>query len=319
MQYEMLVQNKTSGQIYAIPNAVTAADRIAQRCGQPGKLTFNALLSDRWQLEAGGVVRLSIDGQLQFYGWVFTKSGDRWGLYSVTCYDRLRYLKANASYAFYNQTAGDIIRQIAGDLQLDAGAIEDTGYTIPSLLAQDKSCLDIIQDALQKTLLNTGRVFVLYDDGQGLALQEAAGMVSDVVLGDGSLVTDYTYTEDIDRQTYNSIKLVKPNQETGRADVYLTEDSANIGQWGLLQLYQKIDDEQNEAQIKAQGAAMLEYYNRVTRTLKTSSLGVSGLRAGQMVLTRVQDLGLSQYVLVEKASHHFENGIHTMTLEMFEL
>lgn len=322
MQYEMLVQNKTSGQIYDITNAVTSADWITQRCDQPGKLTFNALLSDSWQLEAGDVVRLSIDGQLQFYGWVFTKSGDRWGLYSVTCYDRLRYLKANASYAFYNQTAGDIIRQIAGDLQLDAGAIEDTGYTIPSLLAQDKSCLDIIQDALQKTLLNTGRVFVLYDDGQGLALQEAANMMSDVVIGDRSLLTDYTYATDIDKQTYNSIKLVRPNEETGRADVYIQEDSGTIGQWGLLQLYQKVDGDANEAQIKAQAAATLEYYNRVLKTLKISSLGVPGLHAGQMILVKADgmgDTGVSQYVMLERVSHRWENGVHTMDLETMEL
>ena len=46
----------------------------------------------------GDIVRFSVDGQLQFYGWVFTKSKDRWGEIQVTCYDRIRYLKANASY-----------------------------------------------------------------------------------------------------------------------------------------------------------------------------------------------------------------------------
>lgn len=320
-QYELLVQNKTSGDIYNITDSVTSADWTTNRCDQPGKFTFEVLLSDGWQMEEGDVVRFSIDGEMQFYGWIFTRSEARWKVVSVTCYDRIRYLKANASYTFYTQSAGDIIKQIAGDLQLTTGTMEDTGYKLPSLVEQDKSCIDIIQDALQQTLLNTGKVFVLYDDGEGLALQEAANMVSDVVLGDRSLVTDYTYTTDIDKETYNSIKLVKPNQETGRAEVYLTEDSANIGQWGLLQLYQKVDDEQNEAQIKAQGTAMLEYYNRVMRSLKVSSLGVPGLRAGQMVLIKSDEIGpgLSQYVLVEKASHHFENGVHTMSLELFEL
>ena len=320
-QHEMLVQSKSSGQIYDITNCVTSADWTTQRCDQPGKLTFQALISDSRQMEPGDVVRFSMDGQLQFYGWVFTKADSRWGESDITCYDRLRYLKANASYAFYNQSASDIIRQIAGDLQLTTGSLADTGYQLPSLIEQNKTCFDIIQDAIEQTLLNTSMLYVLYDDGNGLALQQPSSMISDVVLGDLSLLTDYTFTTDIDKDTYNSIKLVKPNTETGRAEVYLSEDSGNIGQWGLLQLYQTVDDSKNEAQVKAQGAAMLEYYNRATRTLKVEALGVSGLRAGQMVLIKSEEIagGISQYVMIEKASHHYENGIHTMTLDMYEL
>ena len=320
-QYEMLVQGKSSGQIYDITNCVTNADWTTQRCDQPGKLSFHVLISDTWQMEPGDVVRFSMDGELQFYGWVFTKADTRFGESDITCYDRLRYLKANASYAFYNQSASDIIRQIAGDLQLTTGSLVDTGYQLPSLIEQNKTCFDIIQDAIEQTLLNTSTLYVLYDDGNGLALQQPSSMISDVVLGDLSLLTDYTFTTDIDKDTYNSIKLVKPNTETGRAEVYLSEDSGNIGQWGLLQLYQTVDDSKNEAQVKAQGAAMLEYYNRATRTLKVEALGVSGLRAGQMVLIKSEEIagGISQYVMIEKASHHYENGIHTMTLDMYEL
>ena len=147
-------------------------------------------------------------------------------------------------------------------------------------------------------------------------------MMSDVVIGDRSLLTDYTYTTDIDKQTYNSIKLVRPNEETGRADVYIQEDSGTIGQWGLLQLYQKVDGDANEAQIKAQAAATLEYYNRVLKTLKISSLGVPGLHAGQMILVKADgmgDTGVSQYVMLERVSHRWENGVHTMDLETMEL
>ena len=50
-------------------------------------------------------------------------------------------------------------------------------------------------------------------------------MVSDVVIGDKSLLTDYTYKTDIDSQTYNSVKLARPNEETGKADTVVAEDS----------------------------------------------------------------------------------------------
>lgn len=318
---ELVIASKAGGMI-EISGLVESCEWVTNRTGQPGKFTFTYLKDKDVTFTEGDVVRFSVDGQVQFYGWVFTRSETRWGEVSVTCYDRLRYLKANASYTFYSQSAGDILRQIAGDLQLDVGTVEDTGYKLPSLVEQDQTCLDILQTAIEQTLLNTGRVFVLYDDGQGLALQEAASMMSDVVIGDRSLLTDYTYTTDIDKQTYNSIKLVRPNEETGRADVYIQEDSGTIGQWGLLQLYQKVDGDANEAQIKAQAAATLEYYNRVLKILKISSLGVPGLHAGQMILIKADgmgDTGVSQYVMLERVSHRWENGVHTMDLETMEL
>lgn len=322
MQTELLIADKASGEIAEVSNSTESCEWTTNRTGQPGKFTFSVLKSPDLKMAEGDVVRFSVDGQLQFYGWIFTRSEDRWGEVSVTCYDRLRYLKANASYAFYAQTAGDIIRQIAGDLQLDVGAIADTGFAIPSLIKENQTCLDIIQAAIEQTLLNTGKVYVLYDDGTGLALQEAASMMSDTLLGDKSLVTDYTYSTDIDKQTYNSIKLVKPNEESGQADVYIQQDSDTIGQWGLLQYYEKVDSDLNEAQIKAQAAASLDYYNRVLKSLKLSSLGVPGLRAGQMVYIKIEnagDEGVAQWVLLEKVTHKWENDLHTMDAEAFEL
>lgn len=315
---ELLIANKRTGKIWDVAPSTETASWTTNRTGNPGTFKFTVIKAGDLSFTEGDTVRFSVDGQLQFFGWVFTKEKDRWGVIDVTCYDRLRYLKANASYAFYNQTVGGIIKQIAGDLELDVGNIADTGYAIPSLIEQDTTCLDIIEGAVQQTLLNTGNIYVFYDDGNGLALTEAGDMISNIVIGDKSLLTDYTYKTDIDSQTYNSIKLAHQNETTGRADVYIYQDSNNIEQWGLLQLYQTVDGEANEAQIKSQAQTSLTYYNRRMRTLKFSSLGVPGLRAGNMILMKVQGLGdinLDQYVLIEKITHTWENDVHTMEVE----
>lgn len=322
MRTELLIQNKSTGRIWECSNSVEQVTWTTERTGSPGTLKFTVLKAGELSYTEGDVVRFSVDGQLQFYGWVFTKSKNRWGEIETTCYDRLRYFKANASYAFYDQTAGDMLRQIAADLQVDTGAVANTGYALPSFIKEDESCLDIVGEAVQQTLLSTGKIFVFYDDGSGVALQEAADMISPVVIGERSLLTDYTYKTDIDEQTYNSIKLVRPNEETGRADVFMAEDSGTITQWGLLQLYQTVDGDVNDAQVKEQARASLAYYNRRMRTLKVSSLGVPGLRAGQMVLMKVPGLGdvnLDQYVLLEQVTHTWENDAHTMEFETLAL
>lgn len=315
MKTELLIEEKRTGRIWEISNCVQTCSWSTERTGTPGKFTFTVNANGGLSFGEGDPVRYSVDGQLQFYGWVFTKQKDRYGVIDVTCYDRLRYLKANASYAFYDQSAGDMIRHIAADLQVDVGSVADTGYALPSFIKEDCSCLDIISEAVQQTLLNTGDIYVFYDDGNGLALQRPEDMISNVMIGEKSYLLDYTYKTDIDEQTYNAIKLSRPNEETGRADVVLVEDSANIGQWGLLQLYQKVDESLNTAQMQAQGQATLEYYNRRMRTIQVSSLGVLGLRAGQMVLMKVPGLGdidLNQYVLLDKVTHTWENEKHTM-------
>lgn len=317
MKTELLIATN-QGPIYEVSNCVQSVTYTTNRTGEPGKLEFTINKAGGISFFEGDVVRFSVDGTLIFYGWIFTKSKDRWDVIDVTCYDRMRYLKASASYAFYDQTAGEIIRQIAQDFQIDVSELEDTGYKIPSLVEEEQTCLDIIEEAVQQTLLNTGKVYVFFDDGDGLSLKEAGNMISDVVIGDKSLLTDYTYKTDIDEQTYNSVKLARPNEETGRADVFVAQDSANIAKWGLLQLYQTVDGDLNNAQIKEQAESTLEYYNQRQRTLSVESLGVVGLRAGQMILMKVEALGdisLDQFVLLEKVTHTFENNSHTMDFD----
>ena len=240
----------------------------------------------------------------------------------VTCYDQLRYLKASASYCFTGRTAGEIISEIAQDFQLQVGALDKTGYPIPTLIMEEKSCLDIISTALQKTLLATGTLYTFFDDGGALSLREAGAMVAEGVVGTCSLLTDYSYKTDIDQQTYNSIKLSRPNEATGRADVFQVMDSGNIGKWGLLQLYQTVDGAMNDAQAEAQARSMLKYHNRRFRTLKVQALGILGLRAGQMLMMDVDNLGdinLHGLVLLERVSHTFKNDLHTMDFDVQEL
>ena len=322
MKTELLIQNKSTGKVWECSKSVPSVSWSTERTGTPGTLKFTVLKAGDLSFTEGDVVRFSVDGQLQFYGWVFTKVKNRWGEVDVTCYDRLRYLKANASYAFYGQKAGDMIRQIAADFQLDTGEIADTGWPIPSFIKEDESCLDMIGEAVQQTLLNTGDIYVFFDDGNGLALRRPEDMISDVVIGTGSYLTEYDYKTDIDAQTYNSVKLARPNEDTGRADVFVAENSDLIRRWGLLQLYQTVDGDVNDAQVKAQAAASLAYYGRRMRTIQVSSLGVPGLRAGQMVLMRVPDLGdiaLNQYVMLESVTHTWENDVHTMEFETFSI
>lgn len=319
MTYELLIQDRAGNKTWELSTLTEEISYITNRTGSPGTLKFNLVSSDSVSFSEGDPVRFSVDGTPIFYGFVFTRSVDRWGVMDVTCYDQLRYLKASASYAFYGMTAGAIIRQIAEDFQLNVGELADTGYALPSYIQENQTCLDIISGAVQQTLLNTGKLYVFYDNMGELTLSLAGSMISNVVLGYQSLVGDYRWKNDIDAQTYNQIKLVRPNQETGRADAYVVYDSDTIQQWGLLQYYSQVDENMNDAQIEEQAKTLLDYYNQPYQTFSASSLGVVGLRAGQMAPINIPAVGITKLVLLDKVTHTFRHDYHEMDIETIPL
>ncbi len=212
-----------------------------------------------------------------------------------------------------------IIQQIAADFGLTVGALADTGYVFPCLIKEDESCLDIIFDALSQTIIQTGKIFLFYDNAGSLTLIEAKDLFTPTLIGDGSLATDYTYKRDIDSDTYNRIKLAKKNEQTGRTDVYIHEDTETIKKWGLLQYYSVINENLNEAQIDEMCAKYLTFYNRVLQTITIEAMGVPEIRAGSIVPVKigaVGDLAVSRLLLAEKVTHRFEGGGHTMSIEV---
>lgn len=301
-------------------NVVSKAELTTNRFDSPASLSFTCLESTGIGIPEGSSVELSVDGVKMFKGYVFTAERNRDGEVSYMARDQLRYLKAKASYTFENMTLGQIIQQVATDFGLTVGTLEDTGYVFPYLIMENESCLDFIFSKLSETIYRTGRIYNFYDNAGALTLTEAKNMYTSTLVGDGSLVTDYTYKRDIDSNTYNRVKLVRPNKETGRADVYEHEDTETIKKWGLLQYYDQVDENLNAAQIDEMCAAYLQYNNRVVQTLSIDdALGVIGLRAGMAVpvsIGAVHDLSPMRLLLAEKVTHKFEGDVHTMSIEV---
>ena len=150
-------------------------------------------------------------------------------------------------------------------------------------------------------------------------LKEAKDMIQTVILGDRSMVTDYEYKRDIDTATYNRVKLVRPDKESGKTDVYMYEDTETQKKWGLLQYYEKVDENLNPAQIEQLCQAYMRYYNRVMQTLSIEAVGIPGIRPGMMIgvmIGAVDTLKVNRVLLVEKVTHKFDAGAHTMTLDV---
>lgn len=314
MTYELIIQH---GNTIYIPPVVEGVTISWERKGQPGKLTFEVVKTSGVEFEEGDACRFSVDGTPVFYGFIFEKSrkGKEANIIKCTVYDQLYYLKNKDTYVYENKTAGDLIRMIAEDFQLNVGELEDTGYTIASRVEDNQTLMDIIQNALDETLDASKEMYVLYDDAGKMTLKNLGNMKINMLI-DEDTAGDYDYKSSIASDTYNRIKLVYENKDTGKREVYIAQDGSHLNQWGVLQYYQTID---NPANAKTMADSLLELYNTKTRTLSLQDvLGDVRVRGGTLlvVMLGLGDINLSGYLLVETAKHTFKEGMHLMELKM---
>lgn len=293
------------------------------RKGSPGQLTFtvikeNSISSEEYDdldFTEGDPVRLRIDDVDVFYGFVFTKKRNKQGTISVTAYDQLRYLKNNDTYVYENKTASEFVRMIASDFHLQTGDIEDTRFKIPSRVEENTSLFDMVQTALDLTLYNAKKMFVLYDDYGKIALKDIENMKVNVLI-DAETAEDFDYSSSIDSNTYNKVKLTYDNDKTGTREVYIAQHGENINRWGVLQFFEELDEGEN-GQAKAD--ALLSLYNKKTRNLSIkNAFGDIRVRAGSLipVMLNLGDIKVDTYMLVEKCKHEIKDDVHLMNLTL---
>lgn len=286
------------------------------RKSAPGQLDFTVLKDDVLRIEEGNTVKFSFDGVALFQGFIFQKGSNKEKQISVKAYDQIRYLKNKDTYIYENKTASQFLRMVASDYGLTLGTVEETGFVIPSRVEENKTLLDMIENALDITLSNRRTLYILYDDAGKLTLKSLVNMKVGSLMDDGT-VEDYDYTSSIDKQTYNRVKLLYENKETGGRDVVVAEDRpGTMKKWGTLQLFETVDDLTN-AQAKAN--ALLALHNVKTRNLTIrNQLGDVRIRAGSMpvVMLQLEDTTINGYMLVEKCRHAFRHGEHFMDLTL---
>lgn len=178
-----------------------------ERTGSPGKLTFKTVkTTNDMVFQEGDPVGFYYDNKLVFAGYVFSKKCEREHFIDVTCYDQLRYLKNKYTYVFEKKTATQIIKSLCNDFSLQCGTFDDTKYVIPAIVEENKAALDIILDVVEETLVNTGEMYVLYDDGGKLQLKNVADLASTTLICEET-AENFDYSSSIDGETYNEVVL----------------------------------------------------------------------------------------------------------------
>lgn len=319
MSVELLIGNETGTKI-CFPAVEEGIEWTTERKGVPGKLSFKVINDGALDFSEGSAVRMKENGDEVFFGFVFRQQRSKENIITVTAYDQLRYLKNKDTIVYENKTADQFLKMIASDYNMNIGELESTNYVIESRIEENISLFEMIQNALDLTLTNTGEMFVLYDDFGKLTLRHlssmAVGTQGAYLMVDEETCETFDYSSSIDDSTYNRIKLTYDNEDTGFREVYIAQDSGNMNKWGVLQYFDTLSKGENG---QAKVDALLKLYNKKTRNLKlTNVLGDNRVRAGSMIVVNLDlgDIKLKNFMLVESCKHIYKESEHWMDLTL---
>ena len=312
MAVELFIQHNSTIQF---PVVKEGARLTLERKGTPGKLEFTVVKGPGLNFAEGDPVKLTVNGTAMFYGFVFKKKRDKGGTIDVVAYDQLRYLKNKDTITEEGLKASDLLKRIATDFRLNLGTVEDTGYTIETIVEENQTLFDMIQSALDETLTNTKQLYVLYDDAGKLTLKNINTMKLNLLI-DEETGENFSYESSIDEQTYNKIKLAYNDEKTGKRELFIAQDGAKMNQWGVLQYFEEV---QTKTGASAKADALLKLYDQKTRKLTIqNAFGDVRVRAGSAVVVALNlgDIVTNNYMVVNKVTHTFKGDEHMMALDL---
>lgn len=310
---------------YDISNTISDLEITTHIKDDPGKATFT-IVSPYQQVtfNEGAGVEIRLNGYGIFKGFVFIKeiSQTKHSI-KVTCYDQLRYLKNKGAKVFKDKTSDQIFSLLCDEYVLKY-SIRDKSTHICTARTEDNVTLyEMIQNALDDTLINTGEWFIIIDNFGTLEHVNVYSLQPCLLIGDNSGLTEFTYKTSIDSNTYNQIALYREDDESNSRKLLIHNDSAKgdestMLQWGVLQMYEKVDSDMTDAQMEQRAISLLDMYNHKTRTLTLTSIGNVNVRAGSLLQVNIQDIGNmrinNEVVLVTDCTHSIKDSLHTMSL-----
>jgi hypothetical protein len=303
---------KVEGKVYEISQLVSKVsfkDSFNDGCS---KLEFTYINEDL-NITNGSIVSFTYNNTNVFYGYVFKTSRGMGKEISVTAYDQLRYCKAKDTIVILNDTVTTLTKRMCNYFHLKAEALTNTEYTLKTEVKDDSTWLDIIYNGIKDTLTNKGEWYLLRDEFGSICIRNLEDLNINLILGDSSLVYDFSYDKSIDDGFYNQIKIRLKGDASTNDPFIVQNDKASVSKFGLLQYYETADNT-NASQAKSKAEILLKLYNREVETLSLNCLGDTRIRAGTRFFGRIEDIDINQRLIVRSVSHSFI-PIHTMEVE----
>ena len=314
---------------------------------QPGKFTFTLDPDPNYilKISVGSKILFYVDGVEIFIGRIFNLKTNEKKNIDVICYDKLRYFENKTDIIVKDKTASEVFEIICKNFGFEYKIIVPSTVKITETFI-DKSLFEVIQTCINKTYEYEGLPFEMLElpfFSLGLKLKDKAKyfFIRDnlgvlefteinyllnlqiqskelITIGSKSLMTNYEYEIDIDKNTYNSVIVKKKNKDKNEPNQILEvkQDKDSIRWYGLLEKVFNFNENTNYIDAEKFADNYLQYNSKAKNTLKVTALGVTGLTAGMGVMFSLKRLMLREYLYIEQATHNFDSDVYTMELEL---
>ena len=297
-----------------ISNLVTRVTWSGNRLQAARKLEFTYLFEPRDSNIPVHIINLGetvqgyssiIDTTPVFQGNVYNIERDtNSSVITVTAYDNLFILsKSKTTKKYTDMTAEDITRSVCAEMGILVGNLATTGQKI-TLIAQEKTGYQIIMMAYTQASKKTGKKYHPVMNVDKLDVIEKGTLIeftaSQYVNEENS-----TYKESIE----NMVNRVMITDEQGNFIGYQGDEDW-MKKYSMIQsVYKKSPNRNTDEEVKA----MLK---GVERSGTIELLGDYAVKSSYSI--KIDDLitNLTGQFYVKSDSHEFENGIHTMRLEI---
>ena len=285
---------------------------------EAGKLTFNLHKdTNNFTTFNGSRVEFKHGNNGIFVGTIFRMGTDASDIYKITAYDQMRYLKYEDVLFVDDITVSDLFVKICTIFQLNNyRVVTPCNYKVPKKVYKG-NLMDILKEQIQFANYAEGKQYFIRDNFGVLEFNEYSNCKTDLVVGDGSLLTSYQYEIGIDSNTYNQLVFYKEDGQSKKLIKQVVKDSGTQKHWGILQKVFEIPENQNQEQLSETALKYLNYYNVESRTFKLSALGIDGINAGNGIIGKIEKLNTNMNMLVTAATHNYSKDMHSMELDVW--
>ena len=333
-----IIQDVETGELYDVTKlAQEAVYTTEMMTGMPGKLELKLMLppatARRKGLEFltiartgqdrkhGHIVQYSVNGEGVFFGYIVKVGQDELNNVFIHAYDQIFWLKNKDIYYRFDKTASQVfsdvcIRKTHPPLQFrvdtPARAVLD-----PYNFGTNKTLYDIIAKSIGEANVEENKRFLIRDGFGTLVFTEIGELHSGIRLGAYEYLMAFQYESTISAETYNHIKAFRANEDLGKYDTWVAQDSETMRRWGRLTKLIEADEHLTDVEIIARAEKYLDFFNRPEETMDILALGRLGLYAGNSVQLNIGNMELQANFWIASASHTFKDFKHTMDLQIF--
>lgn len=256
----------------------------------------------------GDYVSFQDDGKELFFGRDYScEKTSVYGTVTANFIDDSQFLLKNkAKYNFKHTSPEGVAAMVLADFAFPVGELAATGVEIESLIIEGDSALDIITKAYNQASKKNGKKYMYGMEGRAFYVREKGEKVSVYELSEDRNLTESKFAEQMD----NLINKVVIYDEKGNR-IGEVANGGSISRYGSYQeIYKK------EKDVPDCFTAARNMMTEPEQSISVTALGNTSCIAGKAVTLKDTATGLHGVYWIKSDQHTWENGIHTMQLEL---